>query len=533
MEQLLELFSELDRTHLTNYIRKCINHQSPDQIADYIATNYHMFPNAQKVEDQPVADEDNELEVTQNLSSSGETSFVDVGNKDLQNGLQFLLEMFEEEALEERVNFDIISPPPQQVEECITYMASKFSLVRVPLIRDLFCRATIKVLNAAILLFFTDNDFTASPSTKQLIDTMVKRYFARKGPFAGKSIAREHLKPLKRRRNVTPNEGRDLNEEFKRVIDNALNQLGTAIRDIAISANPEVFRNIIWLGKPVSNLMQKEEGPTFVCEICFEEQPTTKGISCTKSALLNEGSDDQTHQFCLDCVRGQAKAATEDALVAEDGQGISCMAQKCKNSIRFVDIKRYISRPIRKLLAKRIDDNALLDIDNVEKCLKCGTPMVIDVPPDMDKVFKCPSCRYEFCRVCEGEWKKHFGYTCEQMKRKNDDDVLRAMERKKNEVIVRKCPRCLLQFVKESSCNKMTCRCGMTMCYICRTPRIGYDHFCNHFRDPNRQHKGCQQCNKCLLWEDPRIQDEAVLKQIENEAGSSQENIKPGRSTRP
>lgn len=58
------------------------------------------------------------------------TSFVDVGNKDLQNGLQFLLEMFEEEALEERVNFDIISPPPQQVEECITYMASKFSLVR-------------------------------------------------------------------------------------------------------------------------------------------------------------------------------------------------------------------------------------------------------------------------------------------------------------------------------------------------------------------------------------------------------------------
>lgn len=30
-------------------------------------------------------------------------------------------------------------------------------------------------------------------------------------------------------------------------------------------------------------------------------------------------------------------------------------------------------------------------------------------------------------RVCEGEWKKHFGYTCEQMKRKNDDDVLRAM----------------------------------------------------------------------------------------------------------
>lgn len=35
--------------------------------------------------------------------------------------------------------------------------------------------------------------------------------------------------------------------------------------------------------------MQKEEGPTFVCEICFEEQPTTKGISCTKSALLNEG----------------------------------------------------------------------------------------------------------------------------------------------------------------------------------------------------------------------------------------------------
>ena len=51
-------------------------------------------------------------------------------------------------------------------------------------------------------------------------------------------------------------------------------------------------------------------------------------------------------------------------------------------------------------------------------------------------------------------------------------------EKQLNEALIRKCPRCAVQFVKETGCNKMTCRCGMTQCYLCRESGIGYDHFC-------------------------------------------------------
>jgi len=29
-------------------------------------------------------------------------------------------------------------------------------------------------------------------------------------------------------------------------------------------------------------------------------------------------------------------------------------------------------------------------------------------------------------------------------------------------------------------CNKMTCACGASMCYVCREPIQGYDHFTNN-----------------------------------------------------
>ena len=53
-------------------------------------------------------------------------------------------------------------------------------------------------------------------------------------------------------------------------------------------------------------------------------------------------------------------------------------------------------------------------------------------------------------------------------------------------------------------------RCGANMCYICRSPinigkktaaghgaAAGYEHFCNHLRNPGQ---GCNTCNNCSLW---------------------------------
>lgn len=51
------------------------------------------------------------------------------------------------------------------------------------------------------------------------------------------------------------------------------------------------------------------------------------------------------------------------------------------------------------------------------------------------------------------------------------------IEAKLSEAMLRTCHTCNKRFMKETGCNKMTCVCGASMCYVCREPDIDYDHF--------------------------------------------------------
>ncbi|MCL4122660.1 UNVERIFIED_CONTAM: hypothetical protein GTU68_053140 [Idotea baltica] len=52
-----------------------------------------------------------------------------------------------------------------------------------------------------------------------------------------------------------------------------------------------------------------------------------------------------------------------------------------------------------------------------------------------------------------------------------------------SEAMVRECYKCKKRFIKEEGCNKMVCSCGAMMCYLCKMPIKGYDHFA-HGRCP-------------------------------------------------
>ncbi len=87
-------------------------------------------------------------------------------------------------------------------------------------------------------------------------------------------------------------------------------------------------------------------------------------------------------------------------------------------------------------------------------------------------------------------------------------------EEKMTEALKRNCAKCGAGFYKEEGCNKMTCRCGALMCYICRAtipPKVGYAHFCQHNPPVG---KPCTKCTACLLWtnaaqDDARAVEEA------------------------
>ncbi|CAO3594385.1 unnamed protein product [Absidia cylindrospora] len=94
----------------------------------------------------------------------------------------------------------------------------------------------------------------------------------------------------------------------------------------------------------------------------------------------------------------------------------------------------------------------------------------------------------------------------------NEKDGLRLyIEKAMADAVKRTCPQCNLSFQKSDGCNKIKCKCGYAMCYICRKDigKESYAHFCDHFRTiPGSP---CEKCNKCDLYKtDP--EDEAIQK---------------------
>ena len=139
--------------------------------------------------------------------------------------------------------------------------------------------------------------------------------------------------------------------------------------------------------------------------------------------------------------------------------------------------------------------------------------------------FTCrsPSCGRKTCLKCSKAW--HDPHICHEPL---FDSLRTTVEAARTAAIKRTCPRCGLSFVKASGCNKLTCICGYTMCYVCRKAlgspgdsggtgtrggnggheelEGGYRHFCEHFRvNPG---KPCTECRKCDLY---RAEDEDVV----------------------
>ncbi|KAL9131545.1 MAG: hypothetical protein Q9217_000559 [Psora testacea] len=132
--------------------------------------------------------------------------------------------------------------------------------------------------------------------------------------------------------------------------------------------------------------------------------------------------------------------------------------------------------------------------------------------------FQCrmPSCRQPSCLRCFKVWRDP--HTCHESATLS---LRTTIETARTSALKRTCPKCGLAFVKDSGCNKLTCVCGYTMCYICRLGlgkgdgSEGYRHFCQHFRP---QGGACRECAKCDLYKDSDDDDRYI-----KEAGAKAE----------
>lgn len=100
---------------------------------------------------------------------------------------------------------------------------------------------------------------------------------------------------------------------------------------------------------------------------------------------------------------------------------------------------------------------------------------------------------------------------CDEVVQKlREDEGRLKVEEALAQAKIRKCPKCATSFVKSEGCNKMMCRCGTAVCYICRKELKGknpYEHFC---QVPLCDHKSCQ---KCTLFSNAEEDDQRAMRE--------------------
>lgn len=222
----------------------------------------------------------------------------------------------------------------------------------------------------------------------------------------------------------------------------------------------------------------QKNGSLIECECCICEYPIDWMIQCPEG-----------HLMCKFCIQKQIETT-----IAEGKSNIKCLkfGGECEMEISMNELQRLIPEKTIKRLIQTETLNAITaaKIENTVKCHSCGFIVIVD---EKEGPMNCPQCKAQTCIKCGSEWHKNM--TCEQFSK---FDKERLLEEKMNEAVVRICPQCKTQFIKEEGCNKMECpRCGTWICYWCRKiipKNIGYSHFWQSF--------GICPPDRCPLWVD-------------------------------
>ncbi|XP_060067162.1 uncharacterized protein LOC132547423 [Ylistrum balloti] len=245
----------------------------------------------------------------------------------------------------------------------------------------------------------------------------------------------------------------------------------------------------------------EESGQLIECGCCYGEVPFDNMIQCYEG-----------HLFCEDCLQRYAKEAVFGAGKAD----LQCMTDGCDASFPVTQLSKALPSNILSKYEDRVQEENLnlADLPDLVRCPYCDFAAMLD--PGYP-VFQCanPTCEKETCRHCQEPWADHIGKTCDQVEKKDEVKLRVQFEEKMTMAKIRTCIKCKTKFTKSEGCNKMTCRCGSKMCYICRKPNIDYNHFCQHVREPG---KGCDKCTACFLWSTGEEDDKRAIEEIRKEA---------------
>ncbi|KAM4697800.1 E3 ubiquitin-protein ligase RNF216 [Rhinophrynus dorsalis] len=263
------------------------------------------------------------------------------------------------------------------------------------------------------------------------------------------------------------------------------------------------------LALQVNEEQYEQDGQMIECRCCYGSFAFEDLTQCTDG-----------HLFCKECLIKYA----QEAAFGSGQPKLSCLEGTCVCEFPTSELEKVLPENILQKYYERKaeEDISAACADQLVRCPSCSFPALLD--RDVDR-FSCPNphCRKETCKKCQKMWKEHVNLTCEELAESDDVKYRTFIEEKMTAARVRKCHVCFTGLIKSEGCNRMSCRCGAQMCYLCRTPINGYDHFCQHPHSPGAP---CRECTRCSLWTDPSQDDERLIQEIQREAEREQRRKK-------
>ncbi|RDW78637.1 E3 ubiquitin-protein ligase RNF216 [Aspergillus mulundensis] len=252
-------------------------------------------------------------------------------------------------------------------------------------------------------------------------------------------------------------------------------------------------------------------GNTIECQCCYSDAPANRCLPCDGDGL---------HFFCFTCLRRSAEnqiGMMKYTIQCFDVGG--CQARFERSQLREV-LGSSIMEKLDSL--QQEDEIRLAGLDGLEDCPFCSYKAVLPSVEE-DREFRCEnsSCKVVSCRLCKA--KSHIPLTCDEFRKDKGLSERHQVEEAMSNALIRKCPKCQIQIIKEYGCNKMHCtNCHTLMCYLCQKDitKEGYDHFgrgtClqDDTRAQDREHREIQKAEReaidKILAENPDITEEQI-----------------------
>ncbi|XP_001812033.3 uncharacterized protein LOC100142249 isoform X1 [Tribolium castaneum] len=204
----------------------------------------------------------------------------------------------------------------------------------------------------------------------------------------------------------------------------------------------------------------KSLGLMQTCNCCYDEEVLPREIyTCQNNC-----------EFCKSCIVKSVEVA-----FGEGKLDFPCLAS-CESSFSLQTLQAVLSPKLFSKIAqkKALEEIKSAGIEDLEVCPFCD---FATIPAEGYTIFTClnPECMKESCRMCKEP--SHIPLRCDEIEKDADVKARTFVENKMTEALLRKCWKCGVKFFKEEGCNKMTCSCGASMCYICGQPVTDYKHF--------------------------------------------------------